>query len=94
MEIQETIVNSNILLGKRKKYFLTENKKVIYQVSRKLKSEVIHHNNFIVRRYSFLQVGMLPAQLMLKSKKFRRFNFLMKDKDLLILVQNVSGTLY
>tara|TARA_B100000035_G_scaffold9676_1_gene8258 strand:+ start:1711 stop:2874 length:1164 start_codon:yes stop_codon:yes gene_type:complete len=95
----ETIVNSNILLGKSEKnIFLTENKKsYLSELAEKLKSEVIHHNNFIGGRYSVLsEVGMLPAQLMgLNPKKFRRFNFLMKDKRFVnSLVQNVSGTLY
>ena len=35
------------------------------KLANKLKSEIIHHNNFIGGRYSVLsEVGMLPAQLM------------------------------
>ena len=39
--------------------------------AKKLKAEIIHHNNFIGGRYSVLsEVGMLPAELMgLKCKK-------------------------
>ena len=46
-----------------------------------LKSEIIHHNNFIGGRYSVLsEVGMLPAQLMgLKAEKFRRLNELINN---------------
>ena len=34
-------------------------------MAKKLKAEVIHHNNFIGGRYSVLsEVGMLPAELM------------------------------
>ena len=41
-----------------------------------LKSEIIHHNNFIGGRYSVLsEVGMLPAELMgLKVNSFIRIN--------------------
>ena len=51
-----------------------------------MKSEIIHHNNFIGGRYSVLsEVGMLPAELMgLDYKKFRQFNLLIKNKNFLI----------
>ena len=68
----ETIVNSNILLKKRdKNIFITENKKnYLYLLAQKLKSEIVHHNNFIGGRYSVLsEVGMLPAELMGLSSK-------------------------
>ena len=63
----ETISNSNILIDKKNtNIFITENKKsYLLELAHKLKSEVIHHNNFIGGRYSVLsEVGMLPAQLM------------------------------
>ena len=51
-------------------------------LAKKLKAEIIHHNNFIGGRYSVLsEVGMLPAELMgLNPKKFRQFNNLIKNK--------------
>ena len=71
----ETIVNANILINKNdKNIFITENKKnYLYLYAKKLKSEIIHHNNFIGGRYSVLsEVGMLPAELMgLKINNFR-----------------------
>ena len=95
----ETISNSNVLIDKSvKNIFLTENKKsYLTNLAQKLKSEIIHHNNFIGGRYSVLsEVGMLPAQLMgLKPKKFRKFNSLIKNKKFVSsLIQNVSNTLY
>ncbi len=63
-------------------------------LAKKLKFEVIHHNNFIGGRYSVLsEVGMLPAQLMgFKPEKFRRFNLLVKKKYFMnSLIQNVSN---
>ncbi len=65
-------------------------------LAKKLKSEIIHHNNFIGGRYSVLsEVGMLPATLMgLKVNKFRRFNDLIKNKSFInSLIINVSNTL-
>ena len=46
------------------------------QLAAKLKSDVIHHNNFIGGRYSVLsEVGMLPAELVgLRSENFKQFN--------------------
>ena len=80
----ETISNINILLRKKdKNIFLTENKKsYLYSLASNLKSEIIHHNNFIGGRYSVLsEVGMLPATLMgLNPKKFRQLNNLVKNK--------------
>ena len=66
-------------------------------LAKKLKAEVITHNNFIGGRYSVLsEVGMLPAELMgLKSKEFRQLNNLIKSKVFLKnLVENVSSTLF
>jgi glucose-6-phosphate isomerase len=66
-------------------------------LAKKLKAEIIHHNNFIGGRYSVLsEVGMLPAELMgLNSGSFRQFNHLVKNKFFLdSLVSNVSSTLH
>ena len=94
----ETIVNANILIKKKdKNIFITENKhNYLHILAKKLKAEVIHHNNFIGGRYSVLsEVGMLPAELMgLKSRNFRQFNSLMKNKHFTnALISNVSTTL-
>ncbi len=95
----ETLVNFNILNKKNdKNIFITENKKnSLSTLAKKLKAEIIHHNNFIGGRYSVLsEVGMLPAELMgLKSNKFKQFNSLIKSKKFInSLVNNVSSTLY
>ena len=94
----ETIVNSNILIKKSdKNIFITENKKnYLYSLAHKLKSEIVHHNNFIGGRYSVLsEVGMLPAELMgLNSKSFRQFNNLIKNQKYLnALISNVGSTI-
>ena len=94
----ETIVNTNIFVQKKNKnIFITENKKNYLNIlAKKFKSEIIHHNNFIGGRYSVLsEVGMLPAELMgLNEKKFKRYNFLIKNKNFLNqLVANVSTIL-
>ena len=95
----ETIINCNILLKKKEKnIFITENKiNYLNELARSLKSEVIHHNNFIGGRYSVLsEVGMLPAELMgLKINKFKQLNSLIKNKIFLNnLISNVSSILY
>ena len=95
----ETIVNANILIKKKEKnIFITENKNnYLYLLAQKLKSDIIHHNNFIGGRYSVLsEVGMIPAELMgLKSKKFKQFNNLIKNKNFVKnLILNVSSILY
>ncbi len=94
----ETISNTNILINKNQmNLFITENKNsYLLNLAKKLKSEVVHHNNFIGGRYSVLsEVGMLPAELMgFKPNKFRRLNHLVKDKNFVNnLVSNVSSTL-
>ena len=94
----ETIVNSNIFIKKRDKNILiTENKKnILRELSRKLKAEIIDHNNYIGGRYSVLsEVGMLPAELMgLQANKFKQFNILVKNKSFLsTMVSNVSNIL-
>ncbi len=95
----ETIINSNILIKKNSpNIFITENKKnYLSTLALKLKSEIIHHNNFIGGRYSVLsEVGMLPAEMMgLNIKKFRKFNELIKNKYFInSLISNVSNTLH
>ena len=95
----ETIVNANILIKKKdKNIFITENREnYLHTIAKKLKAEVVHHNNFIGGRYSVLsEVGMLPAELMgLKSENFRQFNSLIKNKHFIkALISNVSSTLF
>ena len=95
----ETIVNSNIYLNKLdKNIFITENKKsYLHALANKLKSDIIHHNNYIGGRYSVLsEVGMLPAELMgLKSDHFRQFNSLIKNKKFFNnLIKNVATTVF
>jgi len=92
----ETISNSNILINKKNtNIFITENKKsYLMELAQKLKSEIIHHNNFIGGRYTVLsEVGMLPAQLMgFKPEKFRRLNKLINNKYFISsLIQNVTN---
>ena len=91
----ETIVNTNLHLKKKNKnIFITENKpSYLFNLAKKLKAEIIYHNNFIGGRYSVLsEVGMLPAELMgLDPKKFRQFNNLIKNKNFInSLVINVT----
>ena len=91
----ETITNVNIILSKKdKNIFITENKKsYLHELAENLKSEIIHHNNFIGGRYSVLsEVGMLPAELMgLKPNKFRQLNNLVKNKKFIDgVISNVS----
>ena len=95
----ETIVNANIFIKKNEKnIFITENKKnYLHILAKKLKSEIIHHNNYIGGRYSVLsEVGMLPAELMgLSSAKFKQLNNLVKNKNFLDnLAKNVEATLH
>jgi len=95
----ETIVNSNVYIKKgNKNIFITENKNnYLFQLASKLKSEVIHHNNYIGGRYSVLsEVGMLPADLMgLKTRNFRQLNSLIKKKAFInSLIISVASTLY
>ncbi len=98
-ETLETIVNSNIIINKKdKNLIITENKdNYLYKLAQKLKTEVVHHNNFIGGRYSVLsETGMLPAQLMgLDFKKFRQLNNLVKNKKYLnALISNVSSIIF
>ena len=95
----ETISNSNIIIkNQNQNIFITENKNsYLYLLAQKLKSEIVHHNNFIGGRYSVLsEVGMLPAELMgLSSNKFRQLNNLIKNKKFINeLIINVNNTLH
>ena len=92
----ETISNANIFIKKKdKNIFITENKNsYILSLAKKLKSEIIHHNNYIGGRYAVLsEVGMLPAELMgLNPAKFRQLNNLEKNKRFMnLLVANVNS---
>ena len=94
----ETIANTNILIKKNQKnIFITENKNsYLLNQAKKLKAEIIHHNNYIGGRYSVLsEVGMLPAELMgFKQHKFKRLNNIIKNKNFLnSLIHNVSNIL-
>jgi glucose-6-phosphate isomerase len=95
----ETISNTNIFIKKKDtNVFITENKKsYLWLLAKKLKSEIIHHNNYIGGRYSVLsEVGMLPADLMgLNIKKFKQINNLIKNKNFInLLTLNVSNIIY
>ena len=95
----ETIVNANLLINKNDdNIFITENKKsYLNLLAEKLKSDIIHHNNFIGGRYSVLsEVGMLPAELMgLNPNKFRSLNDLVKNKKFInTLISNVNSIIY
>ena len=65
-------------------------------LAEKLKSDVVHHNNFIGGRYSVLsEVGMLPANLMgLNEQKFKRYNELIKNKSEQLLINELSFDLF
>ena len=92
----ETIVNTNIFINRNQKnVFLTENRNsYLFNLAKKLKSEIIFHNNYIGGRYSVLsEVGMLPAELMgLKVSRFKQYDSLIKNKNFLRgLVSSVSN---
>ena len=95
----ETIINSNLLIKKKNKnIFLTEKKdSYLTRLAKKLKSEVVHHNNYIGGRYSVLsETGMLPAELMgLNVSKFKQLNNLIKNpKFINLIIANVNSTLF
>ena len=95
----ETISNSNIFIKKNNKnIFITENKEsYLFLLAKKLKAEIVHHNNFIGGRFSVLsEVGMLPAELMgFNPKKFKQLNNLIKNSKFInSLLTNVTNTLY
>ena len=98
-ETIETIANLSVLIKKNDtNIFITENNNnYLNLLAKKLKAEIIHHNNYIGGRYSVLsEVGMLPAELMgLNSNNFKQFNYLVKNKKFLnALLSNVASTLY
>ena len=91
----ETIVNINLFCRKKdKNIIITENKQsYLTELAKKLRSEIIEHNNFIGGRYSVLsEVGMIPAILMgYNERKFKQFNNLIKDKTFVNkLILNVA----
>jgi len=95
----ETIVNTNIIIKKKEKnIFITENKNnYLNNLAQNLKSEVIHHNNFIGGRFSVLsEVGMIPAELMgFSQSRFKQYNNLIKNKRFInSLISNVNSTLF
>ena len=95
----ETIVNANIIVKKKEKnIFITENKNnYLNNLAQNLKSEIIHHNNFIGGRFSVLsEVGMIPAELMgFSQSKFKQYNNLIKNKRFInSLISNVNSTLF
>jgi len=94
----ETIANVNFIIKKNQRnIFITENKNnYLMTLAKKLKSDVVFHNNFIGGRFSVLsEVGMLPAELMgLNQSKFKQFNTLVKNKRFInALISNVSAML-
>ncbi len=94
----ETITNTNIsAIKNQKNVFITENKNsYLLNLAKKLKSEVVFHNNYIGGRYSVLsEVGMLPAELMgLKESQFKKYDNLIKNKKFLnALISSVSNIL-
>ena len=95
----ETIINSNVSISRGdKNIFITENKNNYLSLyAKKLKGDIIHHNNFIGGRYSVMsEVGMVPAELMgLDPNKFKIFNNLIKNKIFFNnLISNVNSILY
>tara|TARA_B100000787_G_scaffold56372_1_gene41034 strand:- start:390 stop:1556 length:1167 start_codon:yes stop_codon:yes gene_type:complete len=95
----ETISNANVLIkGNNKNVLITENKKsYLFSIAKKLKAEIVNHNNLIGGRYSVLsEVGMLPAELMgLDAKKFKQMQNLVKNKKFVnALTINVNYTLH
>jgi len=93
----ETISNLNLVLQNQKKninIIIAEKKNnYLSLLAKKLKAEIFEHKNYIGGRYSVLsEVGMLPAQLMgLNEKKFKRFNYLIKNKSFRnLLIKNVN----
>ena len=93
----ETISNLNLIMKssrKNKNIVITEDKSsFLTLLAKKLKAEIVEHKNYIGGRYSVLsEVGMLPSQLLgLNDKKFKRFNYLIKNKAFMnALINNVN----
>ena len=94
----ETITNVNLFTKKSQKNVYITQKKNSYlnNLAKKIKAEMITHNNYIGGRYSVLsEVGMLPAELMgLNPLKFKQYNNLIKNKNFIkSLISNVSNIL-
>ena len=94
----ETLVNLNLISNKNKSasnIFITEIKKNnLLEISKKLKSEIVEHKNYIGGRYSVMsEVGMLPAELMgLNVNDFKQLNYLILNKNFINnLILNVSS---
>ena len=95
----ETISNANLLLNKKSSnLFITEkNNNPLRSLAKKLKADIVDHNNYIGGRYSVLsEVGMIPSELIgLNEKKFKQYNNLIKNNKFInILLDSVSSTLY
>ncbi len=98
-ETLETILNANVLLKRgEKNFFITQNQNnFLRNLAKKMKAEVIDHNNFIGGRYSVLsEVGMLPASLIgLNERNFKQYNNLIKNKKFIdTLIGNVSSIIF
>ena len=94
----ETISNFNFVENKKNKnIFITENKKsYLFNLAKKFNNDLIHHNKLIGGRYAVLsEVGMFPSELLgLSSKKFKRLNYLIKNKKFeKSLIKNISDIL-
>ena len=95
----ETISNANLLLNKKSSnLFITEkNNNPLRSLAKKLKADIVDHNNYIGGRYSVLsEVGMIPSELIgLNEKKFKQYNNLIKNNKFInILLDSVASTLY
>ena len=95
----ETISNANLLLNKKSSnLFITEkNNNPLRSLAKKLKADIVDHNNYIGGRYSVLsEVGMIPSELIgLNEKKFKKYNNLIKNNKFInILLDSVASTLY
>ena len=95
----ETISNANLLLNKKSSnLFITEkNNNPLRSLAKKLKADIVDHNNYIGGRYSVLsEVGMIPSELIgLNEKKFKQYNNLIKNNKFVNkLLDSVASTLY
>lgn len=95
----ETISNANLLLNKKSSnLFITEkNNNPLRSLAKKLKADIVDHNNYIGGRYSVLsEVGMIPSELIgLNEKKFKQYNNLIKNNKFInTLLDSVASTLY
>ena len=95
----ETISNANLLINKKSNnLFITEkNHNPLRSLAKKLKADIVDHNNYIGGRYSVLsEVGMIPSELIgLNEKKFKQYNNLIKNNKFVNkLLDSVASTLY